>query len=240
MKRLITVTLSAALACATALALTACGQQGGSSSASAASSAGESSSTSVSAEVSSASASAGASSEASVSSSEAAIPQFATLGDVFNAETEEFSSTYDEQRYVCAFKLDGQWWRVEAPLESGMFGQIDKLWVEDQEKVEELISPLAISKVEGFDTPSEDDLDALVGKTGGELTAEGFKFIPGSAVAGDSETDCNATMGFFDYVISFDGVVADENTDDLAGAVANMKVTNAEIQGLTWSLLEGN
>ena len=240
MKRLITVTLSAALACATALALTACGQQGGSSSASAASSAGGSSSTSVSAEASSASASAGASSEASVSSSEAAIPQFATLGDVFNAETEEFSSTYDEQRYVCAFKLDGQWWRVEAPLESGMYEQIDKLWVEHQEKVEELVSPLAISKVEGFDTPSEDDLDALVGKTGGELTAEGFKFIPGSAVAGDSETDCNATMGFFDYVISFDGVVPDENTDDLEGAVANMKVTNAEIQGLTWNLLEGN
>lgn len=242
MKKLINVTLAAALACAMALVLTACGQQGGSGSVSAGSSAGGSGSASASEAASSvsASASAGASSEALSSSSEAAIPQFTTLGDVFDAETEDFSSTYDEQRYVCAFRLNGQWWRVEAPLESGMYEQLDKLWVEDQDEVEELISPLTVTEVREFDTPSEEDLDALVGKTGAELTSDGFKFVPGSAVAGDKETDCNATMGFFEYIISFDGVVADESTDDLDGAIANMKVTNAEIQGLAWDLLEGN
>ena len=224
MKRLITVTLVAALACVMAFVLAACGQQGGNGSSNA------------NAETSSASASA----EAPSSSSEAAIPQFATLGDVFNAETDNLISTFDEQRFVCAFKFNGNWWRVEAPLESGMYEQIDKLWFEDQDKVKELVSPLAVTKVGEFDTPSEEDLDALVGKTGAELTADGFKFMSGSVVAGDNKTDCTATKGFFDYVISFDGVIADENTDDLDAVVANMKVTNVEIQGLTWNFLESN
>ena len=54
-----------------------------------------------------------------------------------------------------------------------------------------------------------------------------------------NEPDCVAVTGSFDYLITFDGKVADENTDDPAGAVADLKVNAAAIQGVNWMALEG-
>ena len=210
MRSIIKIALSAALACGTPLVLAACGGQGGTEGAGAAS-----------------------------TSTQAAAGEFATLGDVFSVETENIMSTFDEQRYVCAFSLDGTWWRVEAELPDGMFDELNEVWVEDQAKVQELLSPLAVKSAVAIDTPPEEELAALAGKTGADLSADGFTFSVGTLVVNGDTTDCVATKDSFEYLITFDGAVPDENTDDPASAVANMTVSSAGIQGLTWDVFEG-
>lgn len=165
--------------------------------------------------------------------------EFATLGDVLTAETESMTSTFDEKRYVCAFSVDGTWWRVEADLEEGFSDKLNEVWTEDQAKVEELLAPIAVTKAETLEAPSDEEVSALVGKTGAELTADGYEYSAGTLVVNGNETDCVAVKGSFDYLITFDGKVADEDTDDPAGAVADLKVNAAAIQGVNWMALEG-
>ena len=172
-------------------------------------------------------------------SSQAVTAPFATLGDVFAEDTEDMASIFDEQRYVCAFKWGGAWWRVEAALEDGMFDKLNEVWTEDEAKVEELVSPLAVAKAETIDAPTVEELDALSGKTGADLSADGFTFMAGGVAVNGNETDCTATKGSFDYLVTFDGAVADEDTDDPAGAVAEMTVAQVSLQGLSWDALEG-
>ena len=165
--------------------------------------------------------------------------EFATLGDVLAADTESMTSTFDEKRYVCVFSAYGTWWRVEADLEEGFSDKLNEVWAEDQAKVEELLAPIAVTKAETLEAPSDEEVSALVGKTGAELKADGYEFSAGTLVVNGNDTDCVAVKGSFDYLITFDGKVADENTDDPAGAVADLKVNAAAIQGVSWTALEG-
>lgn len=206
MKKLITAALAATLACATPLALAACGTQG--------------------------------TSDSGAASSQAATSEFATLGDVLSAETDSMTSTFNEERYACAFSYEGTWWHVEAALDEGMYEQLNEVWVEDQAKLEELLSPLAVTLAETIDAPSDEELAALVGKTGADLVADGFTFAPYCLVVNGDETDASTTKGSFDYLITFDGKVDDENTDDPAGAIADLTVTAANLQGVSWTVLE--
>lgn len=179
--------------------------------------------------------------EAEVTDTEETVEtaSFATLGAVFAEDTESMSATFDEQRYVCAFNRGGSWWRIEAALPDGMYDKLNEVWVEDQAKVEELLSPLAVTKAEAISPLTDEEVKALVGKTGADLAAQGFTFMAGGMVVNGSETDCTATLGDFDYLITFDGAVADENAEDVAGAVADLTVSAASVQSLSWTALEG-
>lgn len=209
MKKLMSLALSMTLVFAAPVALAACGQAGG---------AGD-----------------GAATEAAAS---ADATSFATLGDVFAAEPDDMSSTFDEQHYVCAFNSDGTWWRAEAALEPGMADELNAVWLESQDKVEELLSPLAVTKADVLEPLDDEAIASLAGKTGAELTSQGFTFMTGAMVVNGNETDCTATLGDFDYLITFDGAVPDENAEDVADAVADLAVSTASIQGVSWSALE--
>ena len=209
MKKLMSLALSMTLVFAAPVALAACGQAGG---------AGD-----------------GAATEAAAS---ADATSFATLGDVFAAEPDDMSSTFDEQHYVCAFNSDGTWWRAEAALEPGMADELNAVWLESQDKVEELLSPLAVTKADVLEPLDDEAIAALAGKTGAELTSQGFTFMTGAMVVNGNETDCTATKGYFDYLITFDGAVADEDTTDPTSAVADLKVSSISLQGVTWDVLE--
>lgn len=176
--------------------------------------------------------------DGTAATSQTASSEFATLGDVLSADTESMMATYDESRYACAFFYDGAWWHVEAALDDGMSKKIDETWVEDQTKLEELLSPLTVTLAEKLDAPSDEEVAANVGKTGADLVADGFEFLPYCLVVNGSATDATVTQGSFEYLITFDGVVDDENTEDPAGAVANMTVTDAVLQGVAWSVLD--
>ena len=219
MKKLVVFALSAAIAFATPFALTACGQKD---------------------ETNDAAATEAAATDAATDEGAASeTAPFATLGDVFAEDTESMSSTYDEQRYVCAFNWNGAWWRVEAALEDGMYDELNDAWAVDQNKVELILSPLAVTSADVLEAPDTESLEALAGKTGADLTAEGFTFMPGTLVINGEETDCVATMGGFDCLVTFDGTVADENAEDVAAAVADMTVTSVSLQSVSWDVLEG-
>lgn len=219
MKKLVVFALSAAIAFATTFALTACGQKD---------------------ETNDAATTEAAATDAATDEGAASEnAPFATLGDVFAEDTESMSSTFDEQRYVCAFNWNGAWWRVEAALEDGMYDELNDAWAVDQNKVELILSPLAVTSADVLEAPDTESLEALAGKTGADLTAEGFTFMPGTLVINGEETDCVATMGGFDCLVTFDGAVADENAEDVAAAVADMTVTSVGLQGVSWDVLEG-
>ena len=215
MKKLVAFALSAALVCATPFALTACGQKGGTDDA------------------------VTTDEPAQTEDEQAEDAPFATLGDVFSEDTQSMSSTFDEQRYVCAFNWDGAWWRVEAALEDGMYDELNDAWIEDQNKVEELLSPLAVTKADVLEPLDAESIEALAGKTGADLAADGFTFATGTLVVNGEETDCVAMKDGFDYLVTFDGAVADENAEDVAAAVADMTVASAGVQGVSWDVLEG-
>ena len=104
--------------------------------------------------------------------------------------------------------------------------------------MEELLSPLAVTKADVLEPLDDEAIAALAGKTGAELTSQGFTFMTGAMVVNGNETDCTATLGDFDYLITFDGAVPDENAEDVADAVADLAVSTASIQGVSWSTLE--
>lgn len=234
MKKLVAFALTAALAFATPFALTACGQKGGTDDAATTDAATEEAATTDAATTDAASEEAAADEDVASESA-----PFATLGDVFAEDTEGMSSTFDDQRYVCAFNWDGAWWRIEADLNDGMYDELNDAWAEDQNKVNELLSPLAVTKTDVLEAPDAETLEALAGKTGADLTADGFTFTWGTLVINGEETDCVATKGDFDFLVTFDSAVADENAEDVAAAVADMTVSSVSIQGVSWNVLEG-
>ena len=172
-------------------------------------------------------------------SAETLTGQFATMADILTADTSSMASTCDGEHYVCAFELDGTWWRVEAELEEGMYDELMDVWVEDQAKVEELISPLAVTKAEELEPLDAESLEALAGKTGADLAADGFVFMEGAMVVNGEETDCVANLGDFDYLVTFEGAVADENATDVAGVVADMTVSSVSLQSVSFNAIMG-
>ena len=215
MKKILTIFLTSTLVFAAPLALSACGQK---------TDAGDA---------------AVEEAEATDIEKTAETAPFATLGDVFAEDTESVASTFDEQRYVCAFNWGGSWWRIEAALPDGMYDELDEAWIEDEQKVEELLSPLEVTKAEAISPLTVEETEALVGKTGADLAAEGFTFMAGGMVVNGSETDCTSTLGSFDYLVTFDGAVPDENAEDVAAAVADLTVSSVSVQSVSWTALEG-
>ena len=226
MRRLVTLMLSATLACAMPMALAACGQKAD---------------TGDDATVEETDTTEPEAEDATATDEDEAveIAPFATLGDVFAEDTEGMSSTFDEQRYVCAFNWGGSWWRIEAELPDGMYDQLNEVWTEDQDKVEELLAPLAVTKTEATSPLTVEEIEAFVGKTGADLTAQGFTFMTGGMVVNGSETDCTSTLGDFDYLVTFDGAVPDEDAEDVAAAVADLTVSSVSVQSVSWTALEG-
>ena len=209
MKRLLDLVLVLMIVCTIPFSLVACGQQR-----------------------------AGNDDDTPTAAAQAVDTEFKTLGDVFSKNTQNMMSTYNDSRYVCAFDLDGTWWIVEANLEDGMSDKIDKEWVSDQDKVEEMLSPLAVTRADALDTPNPQELDEFVGKNGADLMTEGFSLVPGSVVINGNETDCVAIRESFDYLVTFDGTVVSEDDEFPVTELSNMTVKAIELQGVTLSELE--
>ena len=105
-----------------------------------------------------------------------------TLGDAFTLEGKD---EYSEQRasyggkYVYAFAVDGVAYRVIADLPDDIFDQILELdFDEDYDKKEQaLVKDLEVTTAENLTEQilSQEELDALVGKTGQELFDAGWR-----------------------------------------------------------------
>ena len=107
------------------------------------------------------------------------------------------------------------------------------------EKEKELVSPLKVTKCENLNEKklSDDDMAALVGKTGAELLGSGW--TSGMGYNLDS-MEFYWEYAPFAYTVTFEKQEQLENTDDFdeEAAVASLKVVSVAFDGLGNSVTE--
>lgn len=147
-----------------------------------------------------------------------------------------------EKAYVVAFEKDGVYWRVIAELTPEQHDAIFALDILDEdhdEKEKELVSPLKVTKCENLNEKklSDDDMAALVGKTGAELFDSGWT----TGMGYDLESmEFYLEYAPFAYTVTFEKQEQLENSDDFdaEAAVASLKVVSVSFTGLGNSVTE--
>ena len=147
-----------------------------------------------------------------------------------------------EKAYVVAFEKDGVYWRVIAELTPEQHDALFALDILDEnhdEKEKELVSPLTVTKIENLNEKklSDDDMTALVGKTGAELFDSGWT----TGMGYDLESmEFYLEYAPFMYTVTFEKQEQLENTDDFdeEAAVASLKVVSVSFSGLGNSATE--
>lgn len=138
--------------------------------------------------------------------------------------------------YVCVIEKDGTYWRLTAELseeESAALSELDILAEDYEEKEKELLSPLAVTKCENLNELklSDEEMAALVGKTGEDLINDGW--ISGM---GYNLESMEFFMEYppFSYTVTFEAKEKLENTDDFdeLEAIKDLKVTSVAFDGL--------
>lgn len=162
-----------------------------------------------------------------------------TLGDALAAKTDDVSSGWDDEYYIVAFKSGDSLFRVVAKSEEGIqdkTSELDFLADDYNDKLLEVIGGLEIVSVEDLtaEVPTQEQLDAMVGKTGQELLDDGWAFESYYMTGGD-ETAATFTRGYVACNVTFDAKVDTEKADsDVNGdSLKDAKVTLAENAGVS-------
>lgn len=225
----------AVVALAATLALGLCGC-GGSASSSAASASGSSASSAASDSSASSSASAASSSASSTSSAASAsagsVEQFATLKDLITAFDKQSEWEYDGTELIYTASDGTTYVRAWCDMTPEVKSALDAISGGDTAKKKEALGPLVIKKQEAFTAPAQSELDALVGKTGAELEAEGFVY-DSIGISGPDTVGVGAAKAPFFYMVTFDGHVDNMDTPDVAGAVKDFKVKSVDVTSLS-------
>ena len=144
-------------------------------------------------------------------------------------------ATY-EKYFVLVFKSGDTYWRMTAELndeQSAALGALDILDDDYDAKLEELITPLAVTKAENLNEQmlSDDELNALIGKTGADLLADGW--VSGMGYNLD-EMQFFMERPPFAYTVTFESGTKLENTDDFdeEEAIKTLKIASVTFDGL--------
>ena len=161
-----------------------------------------------------------------------------TLGDAFALSGKD---EYSEQRastdgkYIYVFSVDGKAYRFIADLPADIQDKIFDLEFDDDHDKNEmaLVADLPVVTAEDLTEQilSQEELDALVGKTGKELFNEGWR--EGSFY--NTETlEVWLEYGPYAYAMHFDGEIAPEEAEsfDVEEGIADMKLIDAAFEGL--------
>ena len=145
------------------------------------------------------------------------VSKVATIGEAMALEGKgrEQSATY-EAAYVYVFELNGSFWRLTAtltPEQSEALMAVDYTEENYQEKENAILADLPVTNCENLDDQklSDDEMNALVGKTGEELENDGW--TSGSGYNLD-EMEFYLNYGPFTYTVVFESAEKLENTDD--------------------------
>jgi hypothetical protein len=160
-----------------------------------------------------------------------------TFGDVIALEgKEELQNSVGNGKVVYAFKKDGTYYRIwsEIPKELEQeYIDIDISQEGYEDKQNKLIENVEVGHVENLSEQmlSEEALKALAGKTGKELVAEGWSY-QGSYNLEVMEVYMD--YGPFAYVVTFDGKIEEENSDDfdIEAATKDRKCKAARFESL--------
>ena len=113
----------------------------------------------------------------SVADSAQEAGEFTTMGDAFAYESDNIS--YSDEYYVYVFEKDGVIYRAIAELPADVSETIWAIDFFDENRdamILEAVSPLPIMRLDNLTEliPPQEELDALVGKTGQELKDDGW------------------------------------------------------------------
>ena len=161
-----------------------------------------------------------------------------TLGDAFALEGKDEGveqRAFYEDKYIYAFSVGGVFYRVIADLPADISEKLFALdYDENHDKNEmELVTDLAISKAENLTEQilPQEELDALVGKTGKELFDAGWR----EGGFYNTETlEVWLEYGAFSYDVHFDGKLTEKEAEnfDVMEHLADKKVLDIKYEGI--------
>ena len=153
-----------------------------------------------------------------------------TIADLRKYEERGYSS--GEGQFIYVFYVGEDIYRAFAKLDESTDEAIFNLPYDDNhdEALQKLTDPLQIVKIENimsYKIP-QDQLDALVGKTGEELFSNGWRYSGYSDDSGEFELE----NGPLSYRFVFDGKI--DYSDDFAGEeeLSKLKVVSARYEGV--------
>ena len=174
--------------------------------------------------------------EASEKTEGVSIDTIKTIGDIDNAKPEEYETSVYDDIVVYAFKLGDTYYRAKAAIskeEHDAYNAVDYADDDAQEQQSKILAPLKIDEMENLSDQmlSQEDLEALAGKTGKELVKEGWTYV-GSYMLDEMSFEMN--YGPFAYWVSFDGSADGKNTEDYDSEkeTADMKVKSVKFSAL--------
>ena len=160
------------------------------------------------------------------------VDSLKTIGDIIALERETQQWAVFEDKVVYAFELDGKYYRAIAeisPETAEAIWNIDYSDEDYEKKEKDLLAPVEISNIEDLSGRilSEEDRNALVGKTGQELLDSGWTVGSGHNL---ETMEFWMAYGPFEYTVVFDGKVdeADYETFDDYEDIKDLKVKSVE------------
>lgn len=171
------------------------------------------------------------------------IENWKTLGDALASKTAEIGSSYDEEHYIAAFEAGDKVIRVVAKMDpetSEKLNALDLLDDNYDKELNDLISSLELESAEDItdEALTQDELDALAGKTGQELVDDGFVFVSYAVYGAEDDSAATMDKGNFSYCVSFDSGVSEDQSEDEGAAIMDAKVTTVQRVSVSDSALD--
>ena len=161
----------------------------------------------------------------------ASIDDVRTIGDIIALDSADTQYAVYEDVVVYAFKLGDNYYRAKAAIsaeDSRAYFDIDYSDPDHEKKQNAIVEPLKIDEIEDLNDQilSQEELDALAGRTGRELQDEGWTF------SGHNLETMEFWMNYgpFMYTVVFDGEVAESDYDSFEdeSGTGDLKVKSAE------------
>lgn len=180
------------------------------------------------------------------------IASWKTLADAFAASAGDPSYGYDENHYVAVLTVGERSVHVVATMTPEVFEAVSDIDITQdgyQDKMSEALSPLVVESATDITDEAipQEELDALIGKTGQEIMDAGFSFSSYMAYGGD-ETTAIFDKGYYAYEFTFPVRVAEDATEDGGAAlriavaknvISNMNISNDALDPTKVDALSG-
>ena len=148
-----------------------------------------------------------------------------TMADVLALPGYESATTDD--CYVYVFEQKGIMYRAVCDIDSGVQDRIFELDFEDPEytkKYNAIIAPLEIARMDNLTEmiPGQEELDAWIGKTLGDLLDKGWSYSGYNL----EDKEFNMNYGLFSYVVGYEGEPAGGPEELEEGMIRPLVVTS--------------
>lgn len=167
-----------------------------------------------------------------------------TLGDALATSPESLGTASNDEYFIGVYETgDGAFFRVVATMEPEVDEQLGELDFSDDDydkQFAEVAGGLELVSAEDItdDLIPQEELDALVGKTGQQLIDEGFAFDSYYFYGGDEECGAEMDKGPFSYGVTFAATVTEEQYEDEGASIMDAKAKSAERIGVSDSVLD--